>query len=135
MDFGIWARRLLPAGTLMVLLAGCVTGEELARRQAEQRQRQLDEDRQTCMAYGIHPSQSAFAGCMFQLDRDRKDRAQQEEMERQAREAEERRQEAHELARNGQCDDPRYRTSNGGRAERGTDEYECRVLGLGDGRK
>jgi len=36
-------------------------------------------------------------------------------------------------ANNGQCDDPRYRTSNGGRAERGSDERDCRRYG--DGRK
>jgi len=36
-------------------------------------------------------------------------------------------------ANNGRCDDPRYRTSNGGRAERGSDERDCRRYG--DGRK
>lgn len=36
-------------------------------------------------------------------------------------------------ANNGQCDDPRYRTSNGGRAETGSDERDCRRYG--DGRK
>ncbi|CBS90012.1 hypothetical protein [Azospirillum lipoferum] len=36
-------------------------------------------------------------------------------------------------AGNGQCDDGRYRTSNGGRAESGTDEWDCRRFG--DGRK
>ncbi|WP_247894489.1 hypothetical protein [Azospirillum sp. B510] len=36
-------------------------------------------------------------------------------------------------AGNGQCDDARYRTSNGGRAEAGTDEWDCRRFG--DGRK
>ncbi|WP_244434105.1 hypothetical protein [Azospirillum sp. B506] len=36
-------------------------------------------------------------------------------------------------AGNGQCDDSRYRTSNGGRAEAGTDEWDCRRFG--DGRK
>lgn len=36
-------------------------------------------------------------------------------------------------ANNGQCDDPRYRTSNGGRAEAGSDERDCRRYG--DGRK
>ncbi|MCG5239666.1 hypothetical protein [Azospirillum doebereinerae] len=36
-------------------------------------------------------------------------------------------------ANNGQCDDPGYRTSNGGRAERGSDERDCRRYG--DGRK
>ncbi|CAO3431906.1 hypothetical protein [Azospirillum endophyticum] len=36
-------------------------------------------------------------------------------------------------AGNGQCDDARYRTSNGGRAESGTDEWDCRRFG--DGRK
>ncbi|WP_372394809.1 hypothetical protein ABMY26_02030 [Azospirillum sp. HJ39] len=34
---------------------------------------------------------------------------------------------------NGQCDDARYRTSNGGRAEAGSDEWDCRRFG--DGRK
>ena len=36
-------------------------------------------------------------------------------------------------ANNGRCDDARYRTSNGGRAEPGTDERDCRRYG--DGRK
>jgi len=36
-------------------------------------------------------------------------------------------------AHNGRCDDPRYRTSNGGRAEPGSDERDCRRYG--DGRK
>lgn len=36
-------------------------------------------------------------------------------------------------AGNGQCDDARYRTSNGGRAEAGSDEWDCRRFG--DGRK
>lgn len=36
-------------------------------------------------------------------------------------------------AGNGRCDDARYRTSNGGRAESGTDEWDCRRFG--DGRK
>lgn len=36
-------------------------------------------------------------------------------------------------AGNGRCDDARYRTSNGGRAEAGTDEWDCRRFG--DGRK
>lgn len=36
-------------------------------------------------------------------------------------------------AGNGQCDDARYRTSNGGHAESGTDEWDCRRFG--DGRK
>lgn len=36
-------------------------------------------------------------------------------------------------AGNGQCDDARYRTSNGGRAASGTDEWDCRRFG--DGRK
>ncbi|MBK1842553.1 hypothetical protein JHL17_34685 [Azospirillum sp. YIM B02556] len=36
-------------------------------------------------------------------------------------------------AGNGQCDDGRYRTSNGGRADSGTDEWDCRRFG--DGRK
>lgn len=36
-------------------------------------------------------------------------------------------------AGNGQCDDARYRTSNGGRADAGTDERDCRRFG--DGRK
>lgn len=36
-------------------------------------------------------------------------------------------------AGNGQCDDSRYRTSNGGHAESGTDEWDCRRFG--DGRK
>ncbi len=36
-------------------------------------------------------------------------------------------------AGNGRCDDARYRTSNGGRAEAGTDERDCRRFG--DGRK
>ena len=34
-------------------------------------------------------------------------------------------------ARNGQCDDPRYNTSNGGRAEAGTDDYDCSRWGDG----
>jgi len=34
-------------------------------------------------------------------------------------------------ARNGQCDDPRYNTSNGGRAEAGTDDYDCSRRGDG----
>lgn len=34
-------------------------------------------------------------------------------------------------ARNGQCDDPSYNTSNGGNAARGTDEYDCRRYGSG----
>ncbi len=36
-------------------------------------------------------------------------------------------------AGNGQCDDARYRTSNGGRAEAASDEWDCRRFG--DGRK
>lgn len=36
-------------------------------------------------------------------------------------------------ANNGRCDDPSYRTSNGGRAEPGTDERDCRRYG--DGRR
>lgn len=36
-------------------------------------------------------------------------------------------------AGNGRCDDPRYRTSNGGRAPAGSDEWDCRRFG--DGRK
>lgn len=36
-------------------------------------------------------------------------------------------------ANNGRCDDARYRTSNGGRADPGTDERDCRKYG--DGRK
>lgn len=34
-------------------------------------------------------------------------------------------------AGNGQCDDARYRTSNGGRAESGSDESDCRRFGNG----
>lgn len=34
-------------------------------------------------------------------------------------------------ARNGRCDDPRYNTSNGGRAEAGTDDYDCSRFGDG----
>lgn len=34
-------------------------------------------------------------------------------------------------ARNGRCDDPRYNTSNGGRAEVGTDDYDCSRYGDG----
>lgn len=34
-------------------------------------------------------------------------------------------------ARNGRCDDPRYNTSNGGRAEAGTDDYDCSRWGDG----
>ncbi|MBP2298675.1 hypothetical protein [Azospirillum picis] len=34
-------------------------------------------------------------------------------------------------ARNGRCDDPRYNTSNGGRAEAGTDDYDCSRYGDG----
>ncbi len=34
-------------------------------------------------------------------------------------------------ARNGRCDDPRYNTSNGGRAEPGTDDYDCSRYGDG----
>lgn len=34
-------------------------------------------------------------------------------------------------ARNGRCDDARYNTSNGGRAEKGTDEYDCSRYGNG----
>ncbi|MCG5243746.1 hypothetical protein [Azospirillum doebereinerae] len=34
-------------------------------------------------------------------------------------------------ARNGQCDDPRYNTSNGGHAEVGTDDYDCSRRGDG----
>lgn len=34
-------------------------------------------------------------------------------------------------ARNGRCDDPRYNTSNGGRAEAGTDDYDCSRYGQG----
>lgn len=36
-------------------------------------------------------------------------------------------------ANNGRCDDPSYRTSNGGRASPGTDERDCRRYG--DGRR
>lgn len=34
-------------------------------------------------------------------------------------------------ANNGRCDDPRYETSNGGRANPGTDERDCRRFGHG----
>ncbi|WP_109120256.1 hypothetical protein [Azospirillum sp. TSO22-1] len=34
-------------------------------------------------------------------------------------------------AHNGRCDDPSYNTSNGGNAERGTDQYDCRRYGNG----
>jgi hypothetical protein len=34
-------------------------------------------------------------------------------------------------ARNGQCDDRRYNTSHGGKAEPGTDEYDCSRYGGG----
>jgi len=34
-------------------------------------------------------------------------------------------------ARNGRCDDPRYNTSHGGRAEPGTDDYDCSRYGDG----
>lgn len=34
-------------------------------------------------------------------------------------------------ARNGRCDDPRYNTSNGGRAAPGTDEWDCSRHGDG----
>ncbi|CAO3423704.1 hypothetical protein [Azospirillum endophyticum] len=34
-------------------------------------------------------------------------------------------------ARNGRCEDPRYNTSNGGRAEAGTDDYDCSRYGDG----
>lgn len=34
-------------------------------------------------------------------------------------------------ARNGRCDDPAYNTSNGGRAERGSDDYDCSRYGNG----
>jgi hypothetical protein len=34
-------------------------------------------------------------------------------------------------ARNGRCDDPRYNTSNGGRAEVGSDDYDCSRYGDG----
>jgi|tagenome__1003787_1003787.scaffolds.fasta_scaffold20753995_2 hypothetical protein len=33
--------------------------------------------------------------------------------------------------RNGQCDDPCYNTSHGGKAEAGTDEYDCSRHGGG----
>lgn len=36
-----------------------------------------------------------------------------------------------QYANNGQCDDPRYNTSNGGRAEAGTDDYDCSRYGNG----
>ncbi|WP_029009768.1 hypothetical protein [Azospirillum halopraeferens] len=36
-----------------------------------------------------------------------------------------------QYAHNGQCDDPRYRTSNGGRARPGTDEHDCDLYGDG----
>ncbi|MBP2290330.1 hypothetical protein [Azospirillum rugosum] len=38
---------------------------------------------------------------------------------------------SNQYARNGQCDDPRYNTSNGGRAEAGTDDYDCSRYGNG----
>ena len=34
-------------------------------------------------------------------------------------------------AYNGRCDDPSYNTSNGGRAERGSDEFDCSRYGQG----
>ena len=34
-------------------------------------------------------------------------------------------------ARNGRCDDSRYNTSNGGRAEAGSDDYDCSRYGDG----
>lgn len=34
-------------------------------------------------------------------------------------------------AYNGRCDDPRYNTSGGGRAEAGTDEFDCSRHGDG----
>ncbi|WP_109118540.1 hypothetical protein [Azospirillum sp. TSO22-1] len=40
---------------------------------------------------------------------------------------------SYRYANNGRCDDPSYRTSNGGRAAPGTDERDCRRHG--DGRK
>lgn len=36
-----------------------------------------------------------------------------------------------QYAYNGRCDDPRYRTSNGGLAEPGTDEHDCQQFGDG----
>ncbi|HZH26267.1 MAG TPA: hypothetical protein VEY95_03700 [Azospirillaceae bacterium] len=36
---------------------------------------------------------------------------------------------------NGRCDDARYKTSNGGSAPSGSDEYDCRKQGLGDGKR
>ncbi|KAA0598591.1 hypothetical protein J2848_001042 [Azospirillum lipoferum] len=39
--------------------------------------------------------------------------------------------ESDSYARNGRCDDPRYNTSNGGRAEAGTDDYDCSRYGNG----
>ncbi|MGQ9369647.1 hypothetical protein [Azospirillum sp. ST 5-10] len=36
-----------------------------------------------------------------------------------------------QYAYNGRCDDPRYRTSNGGLAEPGTDEADCGKFGDG----
>lgn len=38
---------------------------------------------------------------------------------------------ARSLGDNGRCDDPRYETSNRGRAEPGTDEYDCSRWGHG----
>lgn len=37
----------------------------------------------------------------------------------------------HRWQRNGRCDDARYETSHGGRAQAGTDEYDCRRYGNG----
>ncbi len=121
---------VLALGT--VLLAGCAELEAMEREQAA---RQYADDQYTCSGYGFRPGSDGFAGCMMRLDRDRQ--YQQVVAEREAEEDRRREQWKADYGyrKNGRCDDPRYRTSNGGRASPGSDEYDCKKLGLGDGRK
>ncbi len=56
-----------------------------------------------------------------------------DERHRPRNEYRERSRDEYRYAGNGRCDDPNYRTSNGGHASPGSDERDCRRYG--DGRK
>lgn len=121
---------MMAAATL--LLAGCAELEALERQQAE---RQRAEDQATCAGYGFQFGTDNFARCMMQLDQDRERQAYIERRDAEEQQRREQWKAENAYRRNGQCDDARYNTSNGGRAAAGADEYDCKVLGLGDGRK
>ncbi|HYE01178.1 MAG TPA: hypothetical protein VEH84_17470 [Alphaproteobacteria bacterium] len=114
-------KRLIP---LLPLLAGCVDPELLMRQQRAA-------DHAACVDYGFRPGTDAYANCRMQVDQRREERSFQEDLARQAESAEQQRRLARSLRGNGQCDDGRYRTSNGGRAEPFGDEEDCRRYGDG----